>query len=99
MTDADARIAFDIKPLTRLRWIEISLDIIMIIDISLKFFTATYIDRHLVKDKREIAFNYIFKGRFFIELFQCLPGLITLEQIDFIYYFKVTRFFSISKLM
>ena len=92
-------IAFDIEPLARLKWLELSIDILILLSIIIRFFTAQKYDNAWIYGKREIAYNFIVKGSFFLDVLSCLPSLISDESVDSLYYFKVLRFLKIEKLL
>lgn len=51
----------------------------------------------MVRNLKKIALNYV-KGYFIIELLSFLPSLVTGEQVEWVYYFKVLRFFHVERM-
>jgi hypothetical protein len=56
------------------------------------FFTGIIVDDKVINDHKVIAKKYLF-GYFLIDILSCVPGIITGEEIQRIYYFKVLRYF------
>lgn len=63
----------------------------IMIDVMLKFVTAQQNDVKLLVRARVIALNYL-KTYFIIDFLSFFPSLVTVEEVDWVYYFKVLRF-------
>eukprot|EP00347_Sterkiella_histriomuscorum_P006194 403353701 len=92
-------IAFDILPLNRqgLRWLEFTLDWIILVNIIAQFFTAQQADSDVVDKLKDIARKYIFSF-FIFDILSCLPGIISAERAHWPYYFKVLRYIQVWRL-
>ena len=78
-------------PLSKLRWLELALDIVIIINIVSIFFTAQFNDEDIINNFKKIAKSYL-KGYFVLDLLSCLPGFVTTETLWWVYYFKLLRY-------
>ena len=96
----DYRIAFEVeRPLEFTRVIELIIDVLLVIDVALKFLTAkSEEDNEVNTSYRAIAKEYV-KGSFILDFLSCVPNLVTGEVVWQVYYFKLLRFLEITKLM
>jgi hypothetical protein len=99
------RIAFDINPLTGLRWAEFTIDFILLSDFILTFFTAQIFDTMVEENYLRIALTYL-KFYFVFDILGTLPGLCISENIDvnhennrkWTYYLKIFRFLHYGRM-
>lgn len=99
------RIAFDLKPTKYLRLVELQVDIILILNMILTFFTARESDKGLIISIPKLAAFYL-KSYFFFDVLANIPGLIVLENYlesnnkrKYFYYFKLMRFIHLKRLV
>lgn len=75
-----------------LHFFELVLDIVLALNMVMQFFTGIEIN-----DKVEYRNSKIFKKYmmfpFWIDALSCLPGLLTLEHVEWVFYFKFLRYF------
>lgn len=92
------RIAFNLEPLVKLQIIEIVVDILLMFNIIVIFFTLKKFDRSFISKKEEIAVSYL-KGTFFLDALSVVPSLIVGNKIAYhnVYYFKIIRVFSLKR--
>ena len=54
--------------------IDLIINIVFMVDVAICFNTSYYnIEGELVRHRKEIALNYMFKGMFFIDFFSSIP--------------------------
>ena len=76
--------------------VEVFIDLVMAIDMILRFFTAFENDFEYVTDLKIIAIHYL-SNRFIFDLIGTVPWLLTLELYPNLYYFKIFRYFQIER--
>lgn len=77
------------------RWLDITMDLLLLIDIWLNFFIAFYVDTELVTNHKEIVIRYL-TSYFAVEFIAVVPGLFSGEGVPDIYFFKILRYVHIT---
>ena len=96
------RLAFDLKPVLLARPLELIIDVFILVDIILNFFTADLKDAKIEGKFVKIVKNYL-KSYFLPDTLSCIPGLIIGEHYEnkrnkFAYFLKILRYIQIHKL-
>lgn len=84
-------LAFNTFPLNYMWKIEILLDIMQLLDISLNFITTCEGTSGVVERPLEIAYTYM-RSTFIFDATGCLPNLIMMEKYPHLYILKVLRY-------
>lgn len=77
-------------------FIEVFIDLGLLMAIILKFFIAFDTDYGIVTNHKEIARHYL-GFNFLFDVIWVIPGLVPLNLFPVIYYFKALRFFQLGK--
>lgn len=75
---------------------ELYVDIIIFLDIIVNLISQRMIDSELIIFMRDNIINYL-KTYFIIDFFSCMPGLITLESIQNLYFAKLIRILRMKR--
>lgn len=84
--------------LPTIRWIEFTIDFVLLVDVVVDLFTAYRVDTELVTDLRQVLVNYL-STYFFFDILSILPGLLTAEMYPEIYFLKLLRYVQFSRLL
>ena len=77
--------------------IDLIINIVFMIDVAICFNTSYFnIEGELVRTRKEIAMNYMFKGMFFIDFFSSIPY--TLLGLSMLKFMKILKIFRITRL-
>ena len=70
------------------------------VDVAICFNTSYFKDGELVRARKDIALNYMFKGMFFIDFFSSIPyTLLGLSQLKFMKILKIFRITRLTKVI
>lgn len=94
----DLRIAFNQDQLVNVRWAELAIDVIIVLDIIISLNTAYMEDEVLITKRKSIFFKRC-KKYLILDILSSVPGIITAETVSRFYYFKVLRFVHIYRLI
>jgi hypothetical protein len=84
------------KLLPKVREIEFTFDVILILDFIIHFFKAYHSDSEIISDHKQVVINYL-SGYFIIDAISTAPGLFTLESMHDVYFLKMFRYFHIKR--
>ena len=79
-----------------MRWYELGIDIAIFFDVIISFFKAYKTDIRTIRDIRLTAFRYL-TGGFTFEILSVLPWLVTGESYQYLYLFKLFRYFQFGR--
>lgn len=79
----------------QLKYYELAIDFIFLIDMFLRFFASYSTEYGKVSDLKSIVVHYL-SNHFLIDWLSLFPGLLTFESYTNVYYFKVLRMFQVK---
>ena len=91
-------LASKLQMFDEVRWLEFTIDVILLGDVIFNFFTAYHSDIYLVTDSKRIALNYL-TTYFIFDMVSSFPGFITGESFKQIYFLKIARFSNLKKFL
>lgn len=89
-------ISSNIELIHTLQPLELIIDIWLIADVAVNFFTSYTTDVKPVTDLKTISLHYLTRN-FIFDFLGTVPGLVTIESVEQVYYFKILRFVEIDK--
>jgi hypothetical protein len=73
------------------------IDCVLAMNMMMQFCTAKIKDDEVIRENSVIVKMYL-KSYFIFDLMSCIPGLLTVENYEPFYYFKIVRFIQIYRL-
>jgi hypothetical protein len=90
-------VASNLTLLEHMYFAEFVVDLILFIDMILTFFKTYNDDIKKVTSLRLISVKYL-SSYFVFDFLSIVPGLVTYEQYELVYYFKLFRYFQLERL-